>query len=193
MLHKQAKILSVAQERAVLAYLAQTQFPLRNKVAFLLSIKAGLRAKEIASLSWRMVTDSDGNVGDCIHLTNAAAKGHGGGIIPIAQVLKDALRALRIASPRPLRETPLLQSRFGKAMSAQAVVNMFWHWYSDLDLQGCSSHSGRRTFITRAARNISRVGGSMRDVQELARHRSLATTQKYIEVDSDAMRKVVDL
>lgn len=71
-------------------------------------------------------------------------------------------------------------------------MNMFWCWYREISYDGCSSHSGRRTFITRAARNISKFGGSLRDVQALARHRSLAMTQKYIEIDTDAMRKVVD-
>jgi integrase/recombinase XerD len=77
--------------------------------------------------------------------------------------------------------------------SAQAVVNMFKRWYTDLGLLGCSSHSGRRTFITNAAKKISTVGGSLRDVQMLAGHSSLAVTQRYIEGDSDARRKVVDL
>lgn len=77
--------------------------------------------------------------------------------------------------------------------SAQAVVNMFKRWYTDLGLLGCSSHSGRRTFITNAAKKISTVGGSLRDVQMLAGHSSLAVTQRYIEGDSEARRKIVDL
>ena len=62
-----------------------------------------------------------------------------------------------------------------------------------LGLLGCSSHSGRRTFITNAARQISTVGGSIRDVQMLAGHSSLAVTQRYIEGDSEARKKIVDL
>lgn len=61
-----------------------------------------------------------------------------------------------------------------------------------LGFDGCSSHSGRRTFITSAARTIGRFGGSLRDVQMLARHSSLGMTQAYIEIDSEAMWKVVD-
>jgi integrase len=72
------------------------------------------------------------------------------------------------------------------------IVNLFGEWYSALGFDGCSSHSGRRTFITQAARNIGRFGGSLRDVQQLARHSSLAMTQRYIEVDTEALRKVVD-
>jgi integrase len=56
-----------------------------------------------------------------------------------------------------------------------------------------SSHSGRRTFITNAARTISSVGGSLRDVQMLAGHRALSTTQRYIEADAEAQKRVVDL
>jgi integrase/recombinase XerD len=56
-----------------------------------------------------------------------------------------------------------------------------------------SSHSGRRTFITRAARKASEVGGSLRDVQQLAGHASLGMTQRYIEGDTNAKRKLIGL
>jgi site-specific recombinase XerD len=78
-------------------------------------------------------------------------------------------------------------------MSAAAIKNLFACWFRTTGLQGCSSHSGRRTFITNAARKISTVGGSLRNVQMLASHRALSTTQRYIEADVDAQRRVVDL
>ncbi len=77
--------------------------------------------------------------------------------------------------------------------SAQVIVNTFQRWYSELGFIGASSHSGRRTFITNVARKISSVGGSMRDVQSLAGHSNLQTTQRYIEVDTKSQRKVIDL
>ena len=77
--------------------------------------------------------------------------------------------------------------------SAAAIVNLFAAWYKMVGLNGCSSHSGRRTFITNAARKISTVGGSLRDVQMLAGHTALGTTQRYIESDVEAQRRIVDL
>ena len=70
---------------------------------------------------------------------------------------------------------------------------MFSAWYRDLGFSGCSSHSGRRTFVTNAARKISTVGGSLRDVQALAGHANLATTQRYIEADAEAQQRIVQL
>ena len=71
-------------------------------------------------------------------------------------------------------------------MPVSSITLWFFQLYHDLGLTGCSSHSGRRTFITRAARNIIQAGGSLRDVQQLAGHSSLNTTQRYIEGDNEA-------
>lgn len=78
-------------------------------------------------------------------------------------------------------------------MSARGVVNWFGRLYASAGLDGCSSHSGRRTFITRSARLIAKAGGSLRDIQELVGHRDLSTTQRYIEGDRDAQRKLIRL
>ena len=102
--------------------------------------------------------------------------------------LRVALDAL--AAGDALR-VPVMKAQGGRGLGAQTVVNWFFKLYLELGFYGCSSHSGRRTAITRWARKISAAGGSMRDVQSLARHSSLAMTQRYIEVSEDAMRKVV--
>src|ERR1700720_1248143 len=91
-LGKQAKIISDRQVRAVLAELDTRRYPLRDRVMFLLSIKAGLRAKEVSSITWAMVTDAEGQVADVIALENRASKGKGGGRhIPMHADLKAAL------------------------------------------------------------------------------------------------------
>jgi integrase/recombinase XerC len=192
---KQAKMLSPTQERAILGYLDTTRYPPRDRVLFLLSIKAGLRAKEMASLTWAMVTDAAGQIADAIHVHNRASKGKTGGrTIPMHPDLHAALVALqtwRGDAAGPNR--PVIFSERGGGLSPATVRLWFHRLYTSLKMDGCSSHSGRRTFITRAARKVSQVGGSLRDVQELAGHTSLAMTQRYIAGDTDAKRKLVAL
>ena len=77
--------------------------------------------------------------------------------------------------------------------TSQTIVNMFQKWYRKLGFLGCSSHSGRRTFITETSKKISLVGGSLRDIQMMVGHSSLQTTQRYIEGDSESQKKVIDL
>ena len=188
-LNKQAKVLSKRQIALTLALLQQTRYPTRNEVTFLLSIKAGLRAKEIAFLTWDMLTDAEGNLGSALHLRNEASKGMSGRVIPLNKELKIALQKLhdeRSNSPY------VITTERSQHTSASAIVNSFAQWYKAVGLQGCSSHSGRRTFITNAARTISSVGGSLRDVQILAGHSALSTTQRYIEADVEAQKRVVD-
>src|ERR1700704_1215473 len=162
---------------------------------FLLSMKAGLRAKEIASLTWTMVTDAAGQVSETIHLENRASKGKAGGrTIPMHPDIHAALVALRAWRGDTFRpERSIIFSERGGGLSPATVRLWFHRLYTSLKMDGCSSHSGRRTFITRAARRVSQVGGSLRDVQELAGHTSLAMTQRYIEGDTEAKRKLVAL
>ena len=194
-LGKQAKILTDKQVRAVLAELDARRYPIRDRVMFLLSIKAGLRAKEIASITWAMVTDAEGEIAAVIALENRASKGKGGGRhIPIHPDLNTALIQLhRRRGERARPDFPIIHSERDRGLSAAAVVVWFHRLYAGLGMVGCSSHSGRRSFITRAARKISEVGGSLRDIQALAGHASLGTTARYIEADAEAQRKVVAL
>lgn len=196
-LGKQAKTLTKAQVDSVTSFLLTRRHGLRDQTVFLLSVRAGLRAKEIANLKWAMVLGADGEVGDSIHLTDEASKGKSGRIVPLNKQLRGNLVQMLVVARQNRHFGPetayvVTTERSGHT-SAQAVVNMFKRWYADLGLLGCSSHSGRRTFITNAAKKISTVGGSLRDVQMLAGHSSLAVTQRYIEGDSEAQRKLVDL
>jgi integrase/recombinase XerD len=192
-LGRQSKVLSKKQIAAVSGYLKDRRNGLRNQTVFLLSVKAGLRAKEIADLEWGMVLNSDGVVGKEIHLTNGASKGHNGGrVIPLHPDIRLNLTELHQKSRGSGRDRVITSER-SNAVSSQTIINMFQVWYRDLGLEGCSSHSGRRTFITQCARQISTVGGSLRDVQYLAGHSSLQTTQRYIEGDSKSRVRVVGL
>jgi integrase/recombinase XerD len=185
---KQAKILSDANIDDLLLFAETTRQPLRNKVIVLLSAKAGLRAGEIAHLTWEMVTDPTGAVATSLQLPDQAAKKGSGRVVPLHEDLRLALNDLRAVTHAT---GPVIMSERGGPMTPLSIVVWFANAYRLVGLDGCSSHSGRRTFITRAARLVHHTGGSLRDVQLLAGHRSIQTTQRYIDGDSDAQRKLV--
>ena len=96
--------------------------------------------------------------------------------------------------PRAPTFAPLIvRSCRGSHLKANSIVNWFAALYAELGFEGCSSHSGRRSFITVAARNIHKADCSLRDVQFLARRRSIETTERYIDGDTCAQRKLVGL
>src|SRR5436305_3101203 len=81
---KQAKVLRRRELQRLLDHVSHTRHPARDRVMVLLSFKSGLRAKEIAGLTWSMVTDATGELADAISLPNRASKGkNGGGTIPL--------------------------------------------------------------------------------------------------------------
>lgn len=185
---KQAKILTSSNLNLVLRCVAKKRHARRNKVMVLLSAKAGLRAGEIASLTWPMILDPTGRIGNLIELHDKAAKKFSGRSIPIHPDLRAALIKLRRCSGDM---STVIKSERGGSIKPNSIVNWFGSIYRELDLEGCSSHSGRRTFITNAARKVHLAGGSIRDVQQLAGHRSINMTQAYIEGDTAAKRRLV--
>jgi integrase len=190
MLGKQAKVLAPDQLADLLAFADCSRQPLRNRVMVLLSTKAGLRAGEIANLTWDMVLDASGQISKAIELRDHAAKKGSGRLIPMHPDLVHAVSAWRQACDG---SGHVVHSERGGPMAALSLVVWFNRAYGYLGLDGCSSHSGRRTFITRAARLVHEAGGSLRDVQLLAGHRSIQTTQRYIDGDTEAQRKLVSL
>jgi integrase/recombinase XerD len=169
-----------------------------------LSVRAGLRASEIALLDWSMITDGRGNIANVITLPGAITKYGLARRLPMHVELKSALGRLRgrtarkgpvIVSERAPTETPFdglsNEQILPLAMTPKSIVNWFTQACRQAELAGCSSHSGRRTFVTRAARLVSKAGGSLRDVQQLAGHRSIETTQAYIDGDHDIQRRLI--
>jgi integrase/recombinase XerD len=187
---KQAKTLSSVDVNDLLLFASCTRNPLRNRVLVLLSAKAGLRAGEIANLTWEMVMDATGQISGTIELHDRAAKKGSGRVVPIHPELRAALVAWRKVSAW---SKYVAESERGGPMTPPSIVVWFNRAFRKIGLKGCSSHSGRRTFVTRAARLVHKAGGSLRDVQPLAGHRSIQTTQRYIDGDSDAQRKLVSL
>jgi integrase/recombinase XerD len=156
----------------------------------LLSAKAGLRACEIARLDWSMVLDARGEVGSVLCIEDRIAKKRGGRRIPLHPDLRRALKRLKDQTGAV---GPVIPSQRGGHMRPNSIVNWYVTLFRALEVDGCSSHSGRRAFITGAARNVGRTGGSLRDVQLLAGHQSIETTQRYIEGDTNVQRRLIAL
>jgi integrase len=187
-----ARVLGRGDVRRLLAHVAANRHAHRDRVVVLLSFKSGLRACEIAGLAWPMVLQPRGQIAAQLFVAGTIAKNGSPRHVPMHPDLAAALRDLHHIQGRP-RDGPVIRSERGGHMTPRSIVNWFAAAYASLGLDGCSSHSGRRTFITRSARLVARTGGSLRDVQELAGHRSLTTTERYIEGDRDAQRKLVRL
>ena len=194
---KQSKTLNKTQIQMVRTFLRSQRNGLRDETIFLLSVKSGLRSKEISLLSWNMVCRSDETIDDYINLPNSSTKGNSGRIIPLHKDIKTNLK-LMLLEHRGLfgfdiNKSFIVRTERTPFTTSQTIVNMFQKWYGKLGLIGCSSHSGRRTFITETSKKISLVGGSLRDIQMMVGHSNLQTTQRYIESDSESQKKVIDL
>jgi integrase len=185
---RQAKLITPTMLRRMLRRVATRQTKNRDRVIILLSAKAGLRASEIAKLDWSMVLDARGKVADSLSIPDAIAKKRGGRRIPLHPDLRRALVLLKRSA---MLEGPVIRSVRGGRMRPTSLVNWFAFLFRELGFDGCSSHSGRRTFITGAARNAYRTGCSLRDVQMLAGHKSIEVTQGYIDGDTPAQRRLV--
>jgi len=194
---KQSKTLNKSQIQMIRTFLRNQRNGLRDETIFLLSIKSGLRSKEISLLGWKMVSKSDGTIDDYINLPNSSSKGNGGRIIPLHKNIKENLKLMleehRVMNGFDQNKSFIVRTERSPFTTSQIIVNMFQKWYGKLGLLGCSSHSGRRTFITETSKKISLVGGSLRDIQMMVGHQPLQITQRYIEGDSESQKKVVDL
>src|SRR5271166_6516736 len=147
---KQAKIVTPMMLRGMLRRASKSPFHARDRAMILLSVKAGLRACEIARLDWSMALDARGKVADVLAIHDAIAKKRGGRRIPMHPDLRRALQGL-LRSSEP--SGTVIRSARGGHLRPTSVVNWFAALFSELGFEGCSSHSGRRTFITGAARN----------------------------------------
>jgi integrase/recombinase XerD len=129
-LAKQAKTLTDRQINARRS--ATHRYPERDRVMVLLSVKAGLRAKEIAMVTWGMVTDAEGNVGDALHLLNGASKGKKGGrTVPLNSALHDALIALKARRNGVEPGDRIIHSERDIGMSPGAVQVWFHRLYNE--------------------------------------------------------------
>ena len=188
-LGKQAKTLTEAQEKAVLGFLADGRQAQRNRVMFLLSVDAGLRSKEIASVTWEMVTDASGALTDEIRLEDTASKGKSGGVVFISKRLGAELAAF--AHTQTDMTGTIIKSERRGSMSAQASPTGSLPSTSALDMKVARLIAADAPPSPDGAERLAASAGLYGTFSRLLGTPRLQMTQRYIEVSEDAMKKVV--
>ena len=186
---RQAQTLNKAQLRRVLHYCRSRRHPTRDETIILFSFYAGLRAKELAALTRGDVFDDAGAVREQFILSAVQSKGGHTRTVYLNQRLRKALLEysafIRITDP----QRPLFESQKGGHFSANTMCQLFLDIYKAVGLKDASSHSGRRTYITRLANK----GVGVRLLAELAGYSHISTTQRYIDVNSEQLSEAVEL
>lgn len=189
---KQAKVLTTSELKRVLAVIECGHHAKRNRVAILISHYAGLRVGEIAKLKIADVLSSEGTIAEQFPLSSAYTKGGISRTIFVNRKLNREIAQYLSwlqTRKRNAKNLPLIQSQKGGAFSANSLCQMFKKIYELAGIVGASSHSGRRHFITALAHS----GVSSKVIMELAGHKHLTTTQRYIDVTDNMKASAVEL
>lgn len=187
---KQARVPTDAEFRRLVAVATQGRHGPRNRAALMLSYLAGLRVGEIAALRWGDLVDGEGRVHEQLRLSATVTKGGYARVVFMNARLRREIEQFRsslIDAPRALQPVLITQKR--SAFSANVLTQLMKGFYVQAGLDGGSSHSGRRWFITR----LAHAGISPKAIMMLAGHRHLSTTQRYIDVNDEMMRAAVEV
>jgi integrase/recombinase XerD len=167
------------------------QFSSLNQPAVTLRFYAGLCLCAIALLPIGDVFDAQGQPKDMIYLSAAPTKDSESCTVLVNKRLRQQLARYAAQYPKHVLKPAalLLFSAKGGGFSAQTVVNLFQRLYRFAAIDGASSHSGRRQFVT----ELADKGINARIVQALARHKHLSTTQRYIDINDNKLRATLEL
>ncbi len=185
----QAKTLTSTELEQVLSYIATQSFPQRNRLMLLTGLWSGMRVGEISSLTISDVMNPDRSVKAEVRLTAEQTKGRQPRTVFLPQKLRDELAAYMALRTDAKPEHPLFVTAGRRRFSANVMTQHFYYLFKRAGIAGASSHSMRRSFIT----NLATKGIGVRVLASLAGHRSIAVTQRYIDVNDDMKRNAVEL
>ena len=187
---KQAKVLTEAEMKRLLAVVGNDRHPERNRLAVMMSHLAGLRVGEIAALRISDLVHGEGRVRDQLRSSPAQTKGRVSRTIFLNRRLQREIRRYLDSFPAlPAPESALLRSQKSGSYSANTLCQLFGELYRRAGIDGASSHSGRRSFNSKLAQS----GVSAKVIMGLAGHRHLGTTQRYFEVNDEMKRAAVEI
>ena len=185
----QAKSLSPAELDALMEFVSQRSYATRNRLILSFGFHAGMRVGEIASLTIGDVMNADGTVKTEVRLSAEQTKGRHPRTVFMPQRLQTELQTYLDLRQSTNPAHPLFVTAGRRAFTANVLTQKLFWLYRAAGISGASSHSGRRTFIT----NLASKGIGVRVLASLAGHRSIAVTQKYIDVNDDMKRNAVEL
>jgi integrase/recombinase XerD len=187
----QAKTLTEQELAQLLAFIQTRPFAERNRAMVLMTFWAGLRVGELALLKYGDALDAAGQARPEIRLVAAVTKGHQARTVFVAQKLRLELETFACSHPSRRADHALFPSRKNAArgFTPNTCAQHFLGLYRRAGIDHASSHSGRRTFIT----TLANKGVTVRVLASLAGHRSIATTQRYIDVNDEMKREAVEL
>lgn len=188
-----ARVLNEAEFKRLLIIAKDSTFALRNIAIIFCSFGLGLRAKEIASLKISDVVDHQLNVLDEVNLTRCMTKGDKQRHVYVThkritsalQEHIDHLQKQDTFNPQGW----LFKTQRGSRFHPDVLQKWFRKLYDKAGLQGASSHSGRRTFITR----LIEQGADIKAVSRLAGHASIVTTAIYVEDNPERLKRISSL
>ena len=190
---KQAKTLNQNELRKVLDYTATRKHSLRNRCLLYTTFLSGMRVGEVASLRYCDVVNEDGTVKNEIRLIAENTKTNEARTVFVNDKLRKEFEKYIVVYKPANRETKFFYSQkrhsAGGGFTANTLTQFFHYLYKRSGIDGASSHSGRRTFIT----NLATQGVGVRVLASLAGHKNISTTQSYIDVNDDMKRKAVEL
>ena len=185
----QAKTLSQAEIDQVLRYTSKSRYAVRNRCLILTSFWSGMRVAEIANLKMRDVLNEDRTIKTEIRLSASQTKGDQGRVVFIPEKLRNEfanyLTTRKLFNP----EIPFFHSSNRLGFNPNTLCQWFFWTYKRAGLNNASSHSGRRSFIT----SLAVKGVGVRVLASLAGHKSIAVTQRYIDVNDEMKRNAVEL
>ena len=186
-----AKSLTAQEVEKVLTYIAAHAYAERNRLMLLFTVAAGLRVSEVAGLTIGDVRNDDATVRREIYLAAPRVKHGYARTIFFNQRLQQELATYIATRNWLFDEQPLFSTHRGvrRAFSANTLTQYFYWLYKNAGVKNASSHSGRKTFLT----SLASQGISVFVLAELAGHKSIATTQRYVTVNADIKRRAVEL
>lgn len=185
----QAWVLTDSDIRRVIRIVETTRHAERNRLAFVLSIFAGMRIGEIAALRIGDVVTGQRDVRREIKLTAHQTKGSKGRTVVLSNRVRREIGVCLKNRTLCHVDAPLIASQRNGRFFSNVSLSMLFKQIYEMGGIRTSSHSGRRTFATR----LNERGIGMKTIQKLMGHRHIGTTALYCEVSDDVMRNAVEL